>query len=635
MGPLTLVALLGAAIGIGRAARMQLAEAFFFTAAFVILALYVGALAGVLWWTALAIHIVGVALLAREALRHARHATSFAFPVPLGVLVLLCGWFLLVHGADQYFLYDEYAHWGVFIKEMLALDGLWTGDTNSLHPRYPPGAPLWQYLFNAFQPASEARTYFAHFVLLLAPLLMLWNNASWRQPAWIAAILAVVVLAVANFGLGVSTLYVDQHIGAWYLGTLLTAVADKNLRWSRVARYAAPLAALALLKDTGLALAVSGAMLIAALAYRRQNATKNTRQRAGETTATLALLLAPALLCVQVWSWNRDTVGAAHDVQSVSGFVSGIAGGTDDGANTEQDAEIRRRLTETFFDQQISNSPTSWEYNEFTYEIRSLFTDSWRLTTFGLLVAFVAWWAVICFGMLEGEARRTWLIVATGVLMTAVVYITALHSSYRFSFGERGPELPSYVRYVHIVALPMFLLCFCPLLPAFGAVAPQAVFTARGQRVSRRVAVFAAAAAAAFSFETPHLQPILEANPKIPRRVAIEPLLEPIRSSVGPSRLWIYFPGDENSHFFGRMVQYLLVPTPVAVEDDPHFLEGDAGSVQAAWQPFDYAWIAELPSVEAGVGLTRFSGGMAQPGLYRVRPSASGHVRLEHLGADQ
>ena len=88
------------------------------------------------------------------------------------MLALLCAWFWIVHGADQYFLYDEYAHWGIFVKEMLALDGLWTGDTNSMHPRYPPGAPLWQYLFNAFLPPSEGRTYLAHFVLLLAPLLM-------------------------------------------------------------------------------------------------------------------------------------------------------------------------------------------------------------------------------------------------------------------------------------------------------------------------------------------------------------------------------------------------------------------------------------------------------------------------------
>ena len=72
MGPLTLLALLGLALGVGRVGRVSRvphAQAFLFTVAFVILALYAGALAGVLWWTALAVHIAGVALLGLEALR--------------------------------------------------------------------------------------------------------------------------------------------------------------------------------------------------------------------------------------------------------------------------------------------------------------------------------------------------------------------------------------------------------------------------------------------------------------------------------------------------------------------------------------------------------------------------------------
>jgi hypothetical protein len=196
----------------------------------VILALYVGAFAGALWWTALAVHVGGTALLGLEALRQSRRQAAVEIPLPFGVLVLLCTWFWVVHGADQYFLYDEYAHWGIFLKDMLALDGFWTGDTSSVHPRYPPGAPLWQYLFNVFLEPSEGKTYFAHFVLLLAPLLTLWNNVRWSQPAWAVAILTLALLAIANFGLGVSTVYVDQVVGVWFLGTLL---APSRTRTSR------------------------------------------------------------------------------------------------------------------------------------------------------------------------------------------------------------------------------------------------------------------------------------------------------------------------------------------------------------------------------------------------------------------
>jgi hypothetical protein len=629
MGPLTLLPLLGISLWCGRAVRVPPAQAFFFAVAFVILALYVGALAGALWLTALVVHLAGVALLGREALRRAREASAMSIAVPYGVLALLSTWFFLVHGADQYFLFDEFAHWGVFVKEMLGLDGFWTGDTSSLHARYPPGAPLWQYLFNAFLPFSEGRTYFAHFVLLLAPLLILWNGLRWSQLLWIVAILALALLAVANFGLGVSTLYVDATIGVWYVGTILAAFTDDKLASGRVALYAAPLAALALLKDSALALAASAAVIVAALYCRRALAAGHKRV-AWKTAAAFAALALPMLLGAQAWSWNRDAAGAPHDVQSVDGFVGGIAGQVS-AVDSELDAEIDRRLAEVFFDQQLSNSAVSWDYSEFSYGIRVLFTDSYRLTTFGLLVVFVIWWAALARWMLTAESRREWLIVASGTLVTALIYITALHASYRFTFGERGLDLPSYVRYVNVVALPMLLLSFCPLLPAFREREHDSGWAIYGRSVPKRATAFATALVVLCTLETPHLRPILEPNAVVPVRANLEALLEPIRASVGPARLWIYFPGDEND-LFARMVRYLLVPTPTAVEQSEHFLRSDdPAGITAAWRPFDYVWIAQLPSVEAGVGLARFSAGTARTGLYHVRLSPNGGVSLEPI----
>lgn len=635
MGPLTLLPLLGIAFSIGRLARVPAANALFLATSLVILTLYVGALAGALWWTALAVHVGGVALLGLEALRYTRERAAIAVPVPMGVLTLLCAWFWVVHGADQFFLYDEYAHWGVFLKEMLALDGFWTADTNSIHPRYPPGAPLWQYFFNALSPPSEGKAYFAHFILLAAPLLQLWNKVRWSEPAWIAAVFALVLLAIANFGISVSTVLVDHIIAVWFLGALLAAFADDDIASRRIALYAAPLAVIALLKDAGLALAASGAFILAALACHRMLTAQQPRWVLRRTSTALAVLLAPMLLCVQTWSWSRDNAGAVREAYSVGGVVGGIAEQIGS-ADSERSAEIGRRLREVFFDQQISNSSVSWEHNEFSYDLRHLFTDSYRLTTFGLLVVFVLWWVGISWGVLAGDSRREWLIIAGGVFVTAVVYLAALHESYRFTFGARGLDLPSYVRYVNVIALPMVLLSFCPLLPAFRKREHDRAWHVHGWVVSQRAAIVAAAAIALYGLETPYLQPILEPNAKVPQRANVEPLLESLRGSVGMSRLWIYFPRhDEDSDFFGRMVRYLLVPTPTAVEGSEQFLQDEnATSIAAAWRPFDYVWIAELPSVEAGIGLTRFSAGVARPGLYRVRSPADGPVTLELLGED-
>jgi len=630
MGPLTLLALLGHSVVSARVARVPHAQGFFFATALVILALYLGAFAGVLWWTALAVHVAGIVLLGLEARRLTRQRTALSIPVPYGLLVLFCAWFWIVHGADRFFLFDEFAHWGVFTKEMLDLDGFWTGDTSSKHPRYPPGAPLWQYLFNAFQPYSEGRTYFAHFVLLLAPLLLLWSGVRWSQVPWILAILGLVLLAVANLGLGVSTLYVDQIIGVWYLGTILAAFADENLASRRVALYAVPLAVLALLKDSGLALAVSGAIIVAILFCSRMLGREATRV-AWKTSAALAVLLLPMLLCVQAWSWNRDAVGAGEDIQSVEGFLSGVADRA--GTDNEVDSEIERRLAEVFFDQQLSNSAVSWDYNEFTYRIRDLFTDSYRLTAFWLLVAFALWWAAVVCAVLRGDSRREWMIVAGGILITAAIYIAALHSSYRFTFGARGLDLPSYVRYVNVIALPMLLLSFSALLPAVRRGVRDEAWLVYGRVIPKRAAVFAVGFVALCALETPYLRPIFQPNPNVPIRASFERATEPISAAVGKSRLWIYLPGDGEAEIFVRMVRYLLAPTPTTVEQSEHFLQGeDTARIAAAWRSFDYVWIAQLPSVEAGVGLARFSGGTAQAGLYHVR-SSGGDISLQSVGS--
>jgi hypothetical protein len=629
MGPLTLLPLLGIALAVGRIARVSAATGFFLGVALVVLTLYVGALAGALWWTALAVHIGGIALLGNEALRHSRQRAALAIPVPIGVLLLLCSWFWFAHGHDQYMLFDEFSHWGIYLRDMLALDGLWTAATNSMHPRYPPGAPLWQYLFNAFLPASDGKAYFAQFVLLLAPLLALWNGVRWSQPTWIAAILALVLLAVANFGLGVSTLYVDQVIGAWYLGAIVAAVADDNLGSRRVALYAAPLAVLALLKDAGLAFAVSGAAILAAVFCCRVLERARPRSGLRKTGAALAVLLAPPLLCAQLWSWNRDAAGVPQELYSVSGIVRGITSGTA-AAEAERDAEIGRRLTEVFFDQQLSNGAATWEQNEFTYGMRSLFTEPFRLTTFGLLAAFVLWWLLLGYGVLTRESRRSWLLVAGGVILTAIAYIASLHLSYRFAFGERALALPSYLRYVHVVALPMFLLSFCPLLPAFRQAARDGVWRISEWAVPQRAALFAVAVAASYGLETPYLRRILEPNPRIEVRTALEPLLEEIRARVGTSRLWIYYPTDTGNGFNGRVVQFVLAPTPAVIERSPQFFENDTASVAASWRAFDYVWIATPLTSEASAGFARFAAD-ATAGLYHVRSSHSGDIVLEPL----
>jgi hypothetical protein len=254
------------------------------------------------------------------------------------------------------------------------------------------------------------------------------------------------------------------------------------------------------------------------------------------------------------------------------------------------------------------------------------------LTPFALLACFVLWWAAIAIFVLRRDSRRTWLIVAGGVLLTALAYIASLHLSYRFAFDTRGLDLPSYTRYVNVVALPLLLLSFCPLLPAFRGRAQEAVWLVRGSAVPQRAAIYIAALVALYAVETPYLQPIVQPNREHPLRAELEPLIEEIRADVGMSRTWIYYTAD-SPNGFGPMVRFLLAPTPAAMEGSDRFLQNDdAASIAAAWHGFAFVWIASPLTPEAAAGLARFSGGVTTAPLYRIRSSPSGDVTLQPLG---
>ena len=147
-----------------------------------LLVLFVASLVDVLLPVTVLLMASGTVLAVVEGRRYVRQQISL--PVPFGIFAALCAVYWIIHAGSSYFYYDEYSHWGVFLKEILAQDQLWGADTNSLHPRYLPGPSLWQYYFAVFSRNPEGAAYVAQFALLLTPLLVLWEKTEWRQTIW-------------------------------------------------------------------------------------------------------------------------------------------------------------------------------------------------------------------------------------------------------------------------------------------------------------------------------------------------------------------------------------------------------------------------------------------------------------------
>lgn len=633
MGLLTLVPILGFSAFLARSLRLGHAQALLCAVAAIVLFTYTGGLVGVLWWSALAVCLAGSALLAFELMRRAKTG-SLLVPVPMtyGLLILFSALFWLIHGKSEYLYYDEFSHWGVFTKEMLAYDAFWGADTNALHPRYPPGAPLWQYLFNVFRTPTEGTVYLGQFVLLITPFLVLWNRLRWRQVPWILSILALCLLLLTDFGHGVSSLFIDHVLAAWFIGTILCYVADRHRSIGRLAVYSAPLALLALLKGTGFLFALAAAGIIVAITlydiWRKRSL--EIGRGAWQAVAALLILIGPAALGVQAWNVNRDRIDTGHDLQAVGSIARGLSGET--GADPAIRAEVTRRFVDVVLHQQLSKNELMRGYHVWSYPIRDLFTDRFRLTTASLFGIYVVWWLVFVRFVLSAESRVTWGITAAGILVTAIGYVGSLYLFYWTTPNERAVLLSSYLRYVHSIALPMALLCFAPLLPAFGQPLHLGDWRLASRRPSVAGSLFAAALAAMYVFETPYLKPIYHRNNIEGLRRQLEPATQIIQRQIGRSSLWVYLPKDMPNRFIGELMQYLLSPTPTTIERSPAFLEQGLADIVARWKDFDYIWFpnglepAEATKLESLLGAQSATGRM-----YRVEPGTSGTVTVSAI----
>lgn len=631
MGLLSLLPIIAIALLLRRRLQSAPAVSLLHSVAILLVVLFAGGLLDLLWWTTLAIHIGGVVLLGVETWLLTKKSARFAVPVPYAILPILTVAFWLVHGNSQLYFYDEYAHWGVFIKETLAADAFWPAETNSMHPRYPPGPTLWQYFFNAFLPYSEGRVYVGQFVLLITPLLVLWEGLRWRQIAWIAGLLVLCVSALSLFGLGVRSLYVDHVLGTWFAGSLLAFVIDRHRTVREIWPHAASLCVLALIKDVGVAFALSASAIMALILLRREwTSDARVWKPLGRSATLFAALGLPAVLCVLLWTWNRDSIGAPHDIQSVRGISAGLIAS---GASSDEkvNEEITRRFREVFVHQQLSNDEVSWQFNAFTYPIRELFQDRFRLTTFWFLAIYVGWWLALIAFMRPQEERWTWGIMAAGLLLSSVGYFSSLYLSYRFAFGEKGLLLSSYLRYAQSIVLPMLLVSVSPLLPGFNTEAAGAKTLTSRHLASAGALKFSAVLLALLVFERPFVLPTLFPNPRHDVRQQLEPAARAVQTVVGASRLWVYLPYDQPNEFVGWLLTYLLTPTPVIVEREPDAFRHGPSALATAWRDIDYVWIVGPLNQDEAETLARLTDRPPTFGLFRVARDATGELRVHQV----
>lgn len=592
---LGLVSVAGFALGWQHWRSTSAASAILHSVSAMLVVLFVSALLNVQMAVAIALLAAGSALavLAVVTLIRSRKAP----PVPVGMLVLLGTVYWTIHSGSALLYYDEYSHWGVFLKEMLASHSLWGADTNSMHPRYLPGTSLWQYYFALFSGKPEGAAYLAQFVLLLAPLMVLWEKISWRQYVWHAGVLLLLIVMLFNFGHGFTSLYVDHILGAWFAGVILNFLVDpRKSRVDQLACYLLPLAVLVLVKTTGVFFAMAAAGIIAMLLLAARNDDGTFRAGSWRWRRALAFPLAALVLCVgilSVWNANRDSLDVGPGGGEASSIIGKIAT-LESELSSAQQIELARRYKKVLLHQQISKDETSAQYNAFSFPLMDAFKDRFRLTTVSLLALALIGILVQWRGVVAREIRQSWLIAAVSVWLVAVVYIAGLYLGYLYmSAADYGLLLSSYVRYALSMLLPVALLAVVPLLPVIAAESKPCLKLGEKISIEGRSIFFFAFLALMFVFETPYLKPLYTQQPPNPFRADTQALTDRIRKATGPASLWVFFPNGVANGALGQMLQYQLSPGRVHVEETADALLADPLALQEQLRNYQYIWFAQ------------------------------------------
>ena len=124
------------------------------------------------------------------------------------------------------------------------------------------------------------------------------------------------------------------------------------------------------------------------------------------------------------------------------------------------------------------------------------------------------------------------------MIFSSFIYLFIIYRSYFFAFGRS--DFPSYIRYFHSTALPLFLFFMFALLPAISSPGNKKLDAQKLISILSLIFLF-------WVFEKPYLSPIIEGNKLSSFRQQIQPMVVELKSKIKDvGKIWIYFPIEEN-----------------------------------------------------------------------------------------
>ena len=549
----------------------------------ILLILYFSALLGLLYWGMILVISIGILLFLiskEEYLRIIKKGENELYTLCLFIVLPVLFWW--IHKDSKLFFWDEYSHWGMFIKHMFYTDKLYDLGSNAAHLRYLPGTALIQYLFTRNFEFSEGSVYFAQFMMILVPSITFFNYLKNQKLLNYIFLIMILVFGLHALGHGILKLYVDHLLSIWMAALLIQVLNfEKTNRILLTSIRFLPCTTLILIKDAGafFVLGILGVYYI--LEILEQISWENFKKITKLLLPTIVLLIA----IIISWNLNREYRAIPSSVYSGPGMFKAIILGETPLAEEQYYQQVKK-FWEILSELPIKKTEEHRNYNEFNYNLIEKFKKNKGLSSVGWLLVFVF---ISTLSVKFSEKKYKEIIFYILIFCWIFFYFLILLGSYLYAnSSEYWLRLPSSVRFIQSGLLVLFIVIFVQIAINFSKFTEYSLLN---------LYVPSLLLSWLFFSETPYLSKSFQLQPMNNLRQQIEAasIDKQIKLEKNDT-IWIYSPIQDNG-FISVLFKYHFEPNKVVYQNqemtDEKFIE--------QWKSVDWLWFPIRQSMQKNI----------------------------------
>lgn len=340
----------------------------------------------------------------------------------------------------HFWAWDEFSHWGIFIKELSIKDKLPTGTYCTVVPRYIPGISLFEYFFLTFLGYTEGHAYFAYLFFVVSAAWVGFIDIPQKNIGLKILFLLAIIIALFILPLYFISMYIDAALGLLFGAGLIYYFKYRKIYFGGVGIFLI-FCGLQLMKTWGLVFSVIlfGIIFIDKIFSQKHENHKGKYSHKKEILF-LTLFLLSSILFIQItWQIHLQENGIENSIGDGGNLLNSFQNGTE--------YDVR-----TIFNNWIEIT-TKGRQDTYLHGALSILSLSLILLSVGILISYK-------------DKQIIWF--NSSVFVFFIINIFLLFISYIVYFSiEEGIKFASYERYASEFFLGWFLLLIYQISTCF------------------------------------------------------------------------------------------------------------------------------------------------------------------------